>query len=74
MLPAYLTVEGVVPNPDRNPVKVCNSCASNFDQGRLPKHAQTPTKKKRSNEALIEKRRKKIERRKSMKAEKNKKK
>ena len=63
MLPAYLTKEGPVNNPDRNNIKVCERCANEFDQ--TGESVSTPTKRKESQEEIKAKAKAKRDRRKS---------
>ena len=63
MLPAYLTKDGPVNNPDRNNIKVCERCANEFDQ--TGESVSTPTKRKESQEEIKAKAKAKRDRRKS---------
>lgn len=42
MLPAYLSIDGPVNNPDRHEMRVCIKCSIQFDAGNLPVHSLTP--------------------------------
>ena len=42
MLPAYLSIDGPINNPDRHEMRVCIKCSMQFDAGNLPVHSLTP--------------------------------